>query len=484
MKKDVKYYDLYINGEWTKCTDGAYFPVENPANEEITGYAADAGSEDVERALDAATEAQSRWQALSPFQRASYLYDLMNKLEARREFFADLLCREQGKTYRDALGEVDDTIAYMKFAADSAGRIKGDILASPVPGRKMMIERVPYGVVLALCAWNYPLALVGRKLGPALVTGNTLIIKPHELTPLATAEFMNLVDEAGFPPGVVNLITGRGIQAGDQLARSPRTKLISLTGSVAAGQAVYKAASVNITGLILELGGKAPFIVLEDADLEKAAQAAVVSRFSNCGQVCICSDMIFVQESVKDEFTALLQAKVKEITVGDPLDPGTQMGPKASRGDVEKIDGIVQRSLSQGARALTGGKPLTEGAFSKGFWYPATILTDVKPDMDAAREETFGPILPVLGIKDFDEAVGLCNAGPYGLAAYLFTGNHSIIMEASGRLEVGTVFINQPIDGHTHGFHSGHKLSGLGGEDGEYGLEGYMQKRTLYMDLS
>lgn len=481
IKDQINYYNLYINGQWIESESGLYTPVTNPSTGQVMAYVTDADAKDVSLALETSKEGQKVWAEIPPIKRATYIYRLIELLRENKEHFAHILTREQGKTYKEALGEVDDTIAYMKFAADYAVQIKGDMHYTADPDERLIIDKVPFGVTLGLCAWNYPLALVGRKLGPALVTGNSMIIKPHELTPVATVEFMKLVESAGIPEGVVNVITGSGITVGNQLVKSPVVKLITVTGSVRAGQAIYEAAAPNITALSLELGGKAPFIVLEDADIDAAVDAVVTARYANCGQVCICSDMIFIQESIQATFTEKLLAKIKDIKVGDPFDEMTDMGPKASLQDLEKIDHIVKKTVEQGGKILTGGAPLTGGIFDQGYFYPPTVLTDVTPEMAAAEDEIFGPVLPILTVTDFKEAAEICNRSPYGLAAYLFTSNHKVIMEASRQLEVGTVFINQGITGYTHGFHNGHKLSGLGGEDGVYGLESYMQKRTLYM---
>lgn len=482
-KDRYNYYNLYMDGQWIESKSEQFFEVLNPADESVVAYVTSADESDVQLALESSTKAQKSWEALSPFERAEYIKVLMVKLEEKKEHFAKLLVMEQGKTYKEALVEVDDTIAYMAMAVAAAGRIKGDILAGPTGDKMLMIKKVPYGVTLGLCAWNYPLALVGRKLAPALVTGNTMIIKPHELTPLATIEFFKLVHEAGLPKGVVNLITGDGPQVGSQLVSSPLTKLISVTGSVKAGQAIYKAASQNIAGLCLELGGKAPFIVLEDADIDKAVEAAAIARYANCGQICICCDMIFVQESIREEFTAKLLEKVAQIKVGDPFDPTTDMGPKVSKGDLDKIDRIVKETVAQGGKILAGGAPLKGGIFDQGYWYEPTVLGDVTPDMTAAVDEIFGPVLPILSIKSLEEAIDLANASPYGLAAYLFTSDYSKFMKTSETLDVGTIFYNQGIAGYTHGYHSGHKLSGLGGEDGEYGIDWFLQKRSLYVAM-
>lgn len=480
-KEAINYYSLYIDGQWVNPQTESFIAVENPANEEIIAYVSNAGPTEVTLALESSNRAQKEWQKIPILERIKYIHAINDGLRAKKEHLARLLTMEQGKTYPEALAEVDDTIAYMENAIEGAKRIKGDIMPVGNANEQLILKRVPYGVTLGLCAWNYPLALIGRKLGPALITGNTMILKPHELTPVASIEFMQIVHEAGLPKGVVNMLTGSGVETGAALVESPITKLISVTGSVRAGQAIYKGASQNIAGLILELGGKAPFIVLEDADIDKAVDAAIISRFANCGQVCTCCDMIFVQESVAEEFTTKLLDKVAQIRVGDPMDPNTTMGPKMCKSDLEKIDAITKKTIEQGATLACGGKRPEGAAFDKGFWYEPTILTGVTKDMAAAQEEIFGPLLPILRIKDFDEAVAMTNDSPYGLASYLFTEDYRVMMRASEELEVGTVFINSQITGYTHGFHSGHKLSGLSGEDGEYGLDAFLQKRALYM---
>ncbi|CAM3728590.1 MULTISPECIES: aldehyde dehydrogenase [Paenibacillus] len=477
-----EYYRLYIDGEWVDSASDRLIEVQNPANEEVIGLVSDATAKDVQRALESSERAQQAWQALPSVKRASYLVKLVEKVKEKREFLAKLLVMEQGKTYREALGEVDDTMAYMMYAVESANKIKGDILPSNKEGEMLQIRKVPYGVTIGLCAWNYPLALIGRKLGPALVTGNTMIIKPHELTPIASAEFFNLIHEVGFPPGVANFVTGTGAEVGQLLVSSPITKLVTVTGSVRAGQQIYKAASDNITALSLELGGKAPFIVLEDADIDQAAAAAVSARFANCGQVCVCNELVLVHEQVAEAFTAKLLEHMKSIKVGDPFDSSVTMGPKANGNDLKKIEEIVQETVAQGAKVAAGGKRPTGGIFDKGYWYEPTVLVDVKPDMAAAQKEIFGPVLPIVKISSFEEAIEITNSSELGLSAYLFTSDMKKMMHGTDVLQVGTVFVNQGMSGCMQGYHSGHKLSGLGGEDGEYGLEGYMQKRVVYLN--
>ena len=476
----MKQTTLFIDGEWRQGKTQRTFSVLNPSDESIINYVSEAEAADVNDAMEAAARAQKSWETMPILKKSQYFKKLIALTLENRERLAKLLTTEQGKTYNGALGEVDDTILYMENALENISRIKGDILPTLEEGDVITVEKVPYGVVVALCAWNYPLALVGRKLAPALITGNTVVLKPHELTPLATIEFFKLIEQAGFPKGVANLITGSGVASGQDLVAHKNTRLVSVTGSVGAGKAIYKTAADNISGLTLELGGKAPFIVLNDADIDKAVEAAVVSRYSNCGQVCICCDMIFVQEDIKEEFTKKLLDRVKQIKVGNPMDDTTDMGPKMCRQDIEKMDRIIESSVKAGATLAYGGKKPEGEYFEKGYWYMPSVLTDVTIDMLAAQEEIFGPLLPILSIKDFDQAVEYTNDSPYGLACYLFTENASIIRRSSRELEVGTVFVNRAITGHTHVYHSGHKMSGFNGEDGEYGIHDFLQKRVVY----
>ena len=412
------------------------------------------------------------------------MYSICDRLKIERDHFAKLLVMEQGKTYIEALGEVDDTIRYISYSAEAARRIQGAIFPSDLPNEHLSIHKVPYGVTVALCAFNYPLALIGRKIGPALATGNTMIIKPHELTPVTAAEFCRVVEDAGLPKGVINMVATKNAQAASLLVESPITKLISLTGSTNAGRAMYRAAAQNITALILELGGKAPFIVCDDADIDKAVEAAAISRYANCGQVCICNEMVMVDEKIADEFTEKLIKRVKQIKVGDPFDPTTNMGPNVSKIGLDRVDNLVKENIKQGAELIMGGGRPEGKMFEKGNWYAPTILTNVKSDQATLRSELFAPILPIMKVSGFEEALALTNAREEGLSAYLYTNNYKRHMKAINEMQVGTIFINRAIVGYIQGYHSGHKTSGIGGEDGIYGIEGYLQKRTIYMDYS
>lgn len=484
MNQEIKHYRGYINGEWLDSASRETIEVENPANNEAFATVTANTEEDVQYALETAEKAQLAWQLLPAQTRANHIYAIADRLRAETDHFAQLLVKEQGKTYAEALGEVADTIRYMTYSAEAARRIQGAIFPSDMPNEHLAIHKVPYGVTVGLCAFNYPLALIGRKVGPALATGNTMIIKPHELTPVTASEFCRLVDEAGLPNGVINMIATKNALATSLLVESPITKLISLTGSTRAGRAMYKAASENITGLILELGGKAPFIVCDDADIDKAVDAAAISRYANCGQVCICNEMVMVDEKVADEFTEKLIKRVQQVRVGDPMSKDTDMGPNVSSLGLDRVDKLVKENVAEGAELVMGGKRPEGAIFEKGNWYEPTILIDVKHGQATTRDELFAPILPIMKVSGFEEALSLTNSRDEGLSAYLYTNDYKKHMKATAQMQVGTIFINHQIVGYIQGYHSGHKTSGIGGEDGIYGIEGYLQKRTIYMDYS
>ncbi|MBY6144722.1 aldehyde dehydrogenase family protein [Mameliella alba] len=471
------FYKSFIDNEWVEASNGARLEVTNPATGEVWAEVPACTGAEVARALETSARAQKAWQMLPPVERAAYLYRIAEGIERERALFEDLLVKEQGKPRAEAAGEVTDTIRYVTYSAEAARRLRGDILPSDNPREQLFIYKVPYGVTLGLCAYNYPLALIGRKVGPALVTGNTMIIKPHEATPVTASVFCRIVEEAGVPAGVINMVTGTGAEVGAPLVESPTVRMITLTGSIRAGQAIARASAQNITALSLELGGSAPFIVLKDADLDKAAAACATARFANAGQVCICSESVLVEEAVADAFTEKLLEHAGRVKLGDPAVNGG-MGPITTADALARVERIVADSVAGGATVALGGKR-PEG-MTGGNWYEPTVLTGATPDTAAVREEIFGPVLPVVRVKDYEEALSIANARPDGLSAYLWTQNPGVYMDAIQRLETGTIFLNSGITGLVQGYHNGHKLSGLGGEDGMHGIEGYLQKRTVY----
>ncbi|WP_302850195.1 aldehyde dehydrogenase [Polaribacter sp. Q13] len=478
---EIKEYQLFINGAWVTSTSGETIDIISPSTQEIVGRVQNGTAAEAIEALEAADKAQKEWKKLPARERADLLYKLADEIDANTDYLAELLVSEQGKLLKVAKGEVAVTASFIRYACEGARRIEGDIIPSDNPNEQIWIQKVPRGVVVAITAWNFPLALAGRKLGPALVAGNTIVIKPTSETPLSTLELGNLANKVGIPAGVINILTGPGRAMGNALVESPICKMVTMTGSTPVGQAIARNAAENLTHVQLELGGKAPFIVFADADIDAAVDAALHSRFDNCGQVCTCNERMYIQEDIYDVFMEKFIAKVKAIKVGDPMLEETDMGPKVNGNELKNMEHLVKVSLEEGATLATGGKRPKGGVFDKGFWFEPTVLTNVTQDMTIVHEESFGPILPVLKFKTFDEVIGYANDCEYGLAAMVFTNDMSTIMKCNDELEYGEIYVNRGHGEQHQGFHNGYKKSGSGGEDGKYGFEQYMEKKTFYI---
>jgi len=475
-------YDLFINNEWVAPETNEWISVENPATKETVGQAARGGEADLDRAVAAAKAAFPAWSRKTATERADYVHALKDLVKRDKEKLAETITSEMGKPLKEARVEVDFAIGLLRFAAENTLRLQGEIIPGSTPDEKILIDRVPLGVIGAITAWNFPLALCARKIGPAIAAGNTIVVKPHELTPLASLHLAKLVEEAKIPKGVVNIVTGDGPEVGVPLVAHPDVKLITMTGSTPAGKKIMAAAAETLKEVRLELGGKAPFLVMEDADLEKAAEAAVQSRFMNTGQVCTCNERTYIHEAVYDEFVQKVRQKIAALKVGLPTDPETDMGPKVSEDELKKVHEIVEKAIKQGAKLETGGKRLTGGVYDKGYFYAPTLLTDVSQDMDIVHNEVFGPVMSLIKVKDFDQALAWANDCRYGLSAYLFTKDLGRILRMTRELEFGEVYVNRPGGEAPQGFHHGYKESGLGGEDGQHGLEAYVQTKTVYLN--
>lgn len=479
---DVKEYMMYIDGEWTQGHSKDRLEVENPASETVIATVPAGTPEDAEAALSAASKAQPGWAARPAIERGRLIRKLSDIILKNTDHLAPVIVGEQGKPLNQARGEVASTARFLEFAAEQARRIQGEILPSDHPDEDVWIRRAPYGVVVGLTAWNYPAALAARKLGPALVAGNTVVLKGHDITPLSALEIAAMAHEAGLPAGVVNVITGDGRSVGDALVRSSQTDLLSMTGSVRAGREIYAAAAEDLKVLRLELGGKAPFIVFDDADIGKAVDAAIISRFTNCGQICTCAERIYLHHSISDEFTERFVQRAAALELGDPMN-SPDMGPKVSAAEVEKVSRMVQSATGQGAEVLTGGGRPTGAAFDKGHWFEPTVMLTPK-DSTLMKQEIFGPVAPLTGFDEAEEVLAEANSTQYGLSAYLFTNNMRRLMQFASSLQFGEVYVNRQCGELVQGFHTGWKHSGLGGEDGQHGFEGYMRKKTLYVNWS
>lgn len=472
---------MFIDGQWVEAKGGAAIEVENPANGQIIGSAPDGSAEDVARVVEAAKRAQPAWAARPAVERGRVIRKWAELIAARAETLACLITREQGKPLAQARGEVGATVGFLEYASENARRIDGDIIGSDNPNEEIYIRRHPYGVVVGLTAWNYPAALAARKLGPALVAGNAMVLLGHDITPLSGLFLASLATEAGVPPGVFNVVAGRGGVVGQALVEHPDTAMITMTGSNRAGREIFRTGAEGMKVLRLELGGKAPFIVLEDADIDKAVQAAVVARYTNCGQICTCNERMYLHSAIADEFLEKFVAASAAQTIGDPM--GTpDIGPKVSGPEVAKVKAIVDAAVAAGAEVLLPGGPLTDGAYAKGHWYAPTVLEVRDNQNPVISGEVFGPVVPAVRVADFDEALSLANDTVFGLSAYIFTQNHRRLMQTPYRLNFGEIYVNRANGEQFQAFHNGWGQSGLGGEDGKYGFDGYLRKQTLYMN--
>jgi lactaldehyde dehydrogenase/glycolaldehyde dehydrogenase len=479
----VDRYRHFINGQWVGSSGKDFIEVENPATEEVIAQVPNGTADDAERALEAARSAQPAWEALPPVERGTLLRRLAQLILENRERLARLVVAEQGKPLAEARGEIDGTALYLTHAAEEARRITGDILPSDNADEQIWIQRAAFGVVVGLTAWNYPAALTTRKMGPALIAGNTIVIKSHEGTPLSALEIAQLAQQAGLPAGVMNVVSGLGKTVGETLVRHPITQLVTVTGSVRAGREIYRAGADDLKVLRLELGGKAPLVVAEDADIGAAVKAAVASRFENCGQICICNERMYLHEKIADQFMERFVESVKRLKIGNPLEL-VDIGPKFSRVELEKVEAMVAEAVKAGAKVVTGGKRPSGGEFAKGHWYEPTVLTGARNDMAIMQREVFGPVIPAMTVTDFDEGLALANDSTYGLSAYVFTKDLRRLMRLVRELRFGEIYVNRGGGDAVHAYHSGYRHSGLGGEDGKYGLEGYLRKKTIYVNFS
>ncbi|MEM9573804.1 MAG: aldehyde dehydrogenase family protein [Pseudomonadota bacterium] len=472
---------MYIDGSWVGGEGRDTIAVENPANEATIASIVDGTADDAARAVEAAHRASNGWASAPAIERANLVMALAHSVKQNREALANIVTLEQGKPLDQALGEVDFAAIFLTYAAENARRIEGDIIASDSRNEEIQIRRHPYGVVVGLTAWNYPAALAARKLGPALTAGNTFVLMAHENTPLSGLAMAQLAHDVGFPPGVVNAITGRGPVAGQAMVEHPQTGMVTMTGSVRAGKEIYRTAADQIKVVRLELGGKAPFIVMDDANIDAAVSAAVTARYTNCGQICTCNERMFLHQSIADEFLDKFVAASKALTIGDPMSE-VDMGPKISRIERDKVDSVVKASVEAGAEALLEGGPLSEGRYSKGHWMAPTVLMASDNQLPAIRDEVFGPVAVALQVSSFEEAVSLANDTQYGLSAYLFTSDHKRLQRAPYELKFGELYLNRTNGESVQGFHTGWGMSGLGGEDGKYGFDGYLRKQTSYLN--
>ncbi|HFC8517598.1 TPA: aldehyde dehydrogenase [Neisseria weaveri] len=479
----MKQLAMYINGAFVSDFAGSYRDVLNPATEAVIAQEPKGSRADVEKAAAAAYAAQPEWERVPAVERGAYLRKIAAGIRERADELTDTIVAEGGKTKDLARIEVMFTADYLDYQAEWARRYEGEIIQSDRPKENIFLFKRPLGVIGGILPWNFPFFLIARKMGPALVTGNTIVIKPSSVTPVNCHIFAEIVHSVGLPSGVFNVVNGPGAEIGNALASHPQVAMVSLTGSVEAGRQVMEAASANITKVSLELGGKAPALVLKDADLDLAVKSIVASRVGNTGQICNCAERVYVHKSVKDPFIEKMTAAMKAVRFGNPAEAAEgalEMGPLIEERAVKEVAEKVQRAVSQGATLVCGGKR----AEGKGYFFEPTVLTDVDNSMDIMKEETFGPVLPIATFETLDEAVSLANDCEFGLTSSVYTTNLNEAFYVTRRLQFGETYINRENFEAMQGFHAGWKKSGIGGADGKHGLEEYLQTQMVYLETN
>ena len=473
-------YQNFINGQFADRKYSEQIEVLNPATHKQVGFVPESSMDDVDEAIAAARAAQRSWSKLPAVQRAVHLRAISAKLRQHVDRLARLITAEQGKILELAKVEVMFTADYIDYMAEWGRRIEGEVITSDRAGETIFMLRKPLGVVAGILPWNFPFFLVARKMAPALITGNTIVIKPSEETPMNAFEFAKLVAETDLPKGVFNLVSGKGSTVGARLSGSKDVNMVSFTGSVNVGSQIMKAASGNLTRVNLELGGKAPAIVLADADLDLAAKAIWDSRITNTGQLCNCAERIYVQSAVADALTEKLAAHMKETRYGDPLtESALHMGPLINKQGLMKVDELVRGAVGQGAQLVTGGKIADRAS---GFHYEPTVLANCAHDMNIMHQEVFGPVIPIQRVDSLEEAVRYANDSEYGLTSSVFTTNLNHAMQACNALEFGETYINREHFEAMQGFHAGRRKSGIGGADGKHGLYEHLETQVVYMN--
>ncbi|MDQ0627008.1 MULTISPECIES: NAD-dependent succinate-semialdehyde dehydrogenase [Paraburkholderia] len=465
----------YIGGEWYESAET--YAVRNPATGEVIAQVAKGGAAETAQAIAAAERALSAWRLLTAKERGARVRRWGELMLEHRDALAELLTREQGKPLAEARGEVGYAASFLEWFAEEAKRAYGDVIPSPNPNAKIIVTREPVGVVAAITPWNFPLAMITRKAGPALAAGCTMVLKPSEETPLSALALAVLAAKAGIPPGVFNIVSGDAAAIGGALTESDVVRKLSFTGSTRVGKLLAKQSADTLKKLSLELGGNAPFIVFDDADIDAAVQGAMASKFRNTGQTCVCVNRFYVQDGVYDAFTQALAQAARKMRVGDALQGDVEQGPLINQAALSKVEAHVADALQKGAKVLTGGKRHALG----GTFYEPTVLVDASSSMLIAQEETFGPVAACFRFKTEDEAVTAANATPFGLSAYLYTRDLARAWRVGEALESGMVGINEGILSTEVAPFGGVKQSGLGREGSKYGLNEYTELKYMMM---
>ncbi|WP_236211440.1 NAD-dependent succinate-semialdehyde dehydrogenase [Metapseudomonas otitidis] len=470
----------YVNGQWIEADDDARFAVTNPANGELIAEVASLGRVETARAIDAAQAALPAWRARTAKERSTILRRWYELIMANQEDLARLLSWEQGKPLAESRGEIAYGASFIEWFAEEAKRVYGDVIPHDKPGRRLVVIKQAIGVVAAITPWNFPNAMITRKVGPALAAGCTVVLKPASETPLSALALAALGERAGIPAGVLNIVPGtRSREIGAELTGNPLVQKLSFTGSTGIGKLLMAQCAETIKKVSLELGGNAPFIVFDDADLDAAVQGALGSKFRNTGQTCVCTNRLLVQRGVYDEFARRLVAAVNALKVAPADDDGAQQGPLINAKAVAKVEEHIADAVAKGARVLAGGKPHALG----GNFFEPTVLGEVTPEMLVARDETFGPLAPIFRFDTEEQAIAMANDTEFGLASYLYTRDLGRAWRVSEALEYGMVGVNEGLISTEVAPFGGIKQSGLGREGSKYGIDDYIEQKYMCLGI-
>ncbi|MBO8140709.1 MAG: NAD-dependent succinate-semialdehyde dehydrogenase [Firmicutes bacterium] len=474
---------MLIDGQWVEAADGRQTSVINPATGESIASVPVGSTQDVDRAVEAANAVFPKWAETAPKVRAQILREAGRLARSRRAELARLLTMEQGKPLKEAEGEIDASIDALEYYAEEARRIYGEIYPTDKRNRRSLIIKQPVGPVAAIGPWNYPVLLLSWKVAPALAAGCTVVAKPSSITPLAVTAFLACLQEAGLPPGVLNIVIGSGSEVGRPLVQHRLIRKIAMTGQTNTGKEIMRAAADGLKRISLELGGHCPLIVAPDADLEQAAKGAAYRAFRNMGQICNAVNRIYVHEAVYDPFVERIVEEARRLRIGNGLDDDVDLGPMTTEEGPETCRRHVRDAVNKGARVAYGGKEPEGEQYANGYFFMPTVLTECHHGMAVMREETFGPLAPVMKVRDLDEAIRLANDSPYGLVAYVYTQDLKTAFEVSERLECGTVGVNNVSGGEVAYPYGGWKESGIGLELSAHGLEEYLLIKHIRIDL-
>jgi succinate-semialdehyde dehydrogenase/glutarate-semialdehyde dehydrogenase len=469
--------ECYINGQWCSAESSARLAIKNPATGDVIADVAKVGAEETRRAIEAAETAMTAWRAVPAKQRASILRNWFNLVMENQEDLARIMTVEQGKTLAESRGEVAYGASYIEWFAEQAKRIDGDVIPAPGPDKRIICIKQPVGVCAAITPWNFPNAMITRKAAPALAAGCTIVIKPASETPLSALALAELAERAGIPAGVLNVVVGSSSEIGGELTSNPVVRKLSFTGSTPVGKLLEAQCAATMKKTSMELGGNAPFIVFDDADIDAAVQGALISKYRNSGQTCVCSNRLLVQAGIAEEFTARLAKATAELTLGNGLEEGVNLGPLVNEQAVADVDSLVKQTVAAGATLVMGGSPSALGP----CFYTPTILTNVTPKMAVFRNEIFGPVAPIVTFNDEAEAIALANDTEFGLASYFYTRDIGRVWRVAEALEYGIVGINEGIISNEMAPFGGVKESGSGREGSKYGMDDYLEIKYMLM---